>query len=165
MLMAVREGWPVPEQISDQVITDTCKQFRDGLIGVNDVYVASLCNPSDQAPDHGLLSQWRGYGQDGGYAVVFDRAGLSAALEHEQEKWFYNFLTIEGSQSHQKTDMVYEMCVDWREMRYLIGKNIIVNTDTPRSDRIVEYRRTKTSRASWPRYARGPGVFARHTAV
>ena len=31
----------------------------------------------------GLLSQWRGYGSDGGYAIIFDSAGLDRIMDQE----------------------------------------------------------------------------------
>lgn len=36
---------------------------------------------------HGLLSQWRGYSRDGGYAIVFDTASLSQLLGEAGKKW------------------------------------------------------------------------------
>ena len=46
-------------------------------------YITSFCTPSDsdgRVEKHGLLSQWRGYGKDGGYALVFDTKCLSQLL-------------------------------------------------------------------------------------
>ncbi len=36
------------------------------------------------AQNDGLLSQWRGYGKDGGYALVFDSQKLEEALKDEK---------------------------------------------------------------------------------
>ena len=35
----------------------------------------------------GLLSQWRAYGRDGGYAIVFDTKGFNTLLKKEVEQW------------------------------------------------------------------------------
>ena len=46
-------------------------------------YITSFCTPSggdSRVEMHGLLSQWRGYGKDGGFALVFDTAHLSRLL-------------------------------------------------------------------------------------
>lgn len=45
-------------------------------------YITCFCKPNE-AEDfaHGLLSQWRAYGTDGGYALQFSRKKLLAAIE------------------------------------------------------------------------------------
>lgn len=49
-----------------------------------DAYAASFATTNDDhISAHGLLSQWRGYGTDGGYAVVLDTAALSDLFEEE----------------------------------------------------------------------------------
>jgi len=45
------------------------------------IYTFCLCRHSDdKAFIHGLLSQWRGYGSDGGYAIQFDSKKLRKIL-------------------------------------------------------------------------------------
>jgi hypothetical protein len=44
-------------------------------------YITCFCRPVGKEDfHHGLLSQWRGYGQDGGYAVQFSRKKLNEAF-------------------------------------------------------------------------------------
>jgi len=60
-------------------------------------FIASFCSHTgDQkyVREHGLLSQWRGYGRDGGYCVVFDTAMLAKLLVKEFESNFYVYLNI-----------------------------------------------------------------------
>lgn len=58
-----------------------------------DVYITSFCHThSEFATEDGLLSQWRGYGEDGGYAIVFDTQGLTDLLESEHPRYFYSIL-------------------------------------------------------------------------
>ena len=67
-------------------IVDKCKEaeFR-----AQDHYVASFCTAGDSwISQHGLLSQWRGYGLDGGYAIVFDSAGLKSLLTEEATAYY-----------------------------------------------------------------------------
>jgi hypothetical protein len=46
------------------------------------VYITCFCKPSTKEDFlHGLLSQWRGYGIDGGYALQFSRSKLQARVE------------------------------------------------------------------------------------
>lgn len=49
-------------------------------------YLACFCTPADEeSARHGLLSQWRGYGTDGGYAIQFDREKLIELIsEHNK---------------------------------------------------------------------------------
>lgn len=45
-------------------------------------YITCFCKPSAEEDFlHGLLSQWRGYGTDGGYALQFSRSRLLSAIE------------------------------------------------------------------------------------
>lgn len=45
-------------------------------------YITCFCKPSAEEDfHHGLLSQWRGYGADGGYALQLNRSKLLAAID------------------------------------------------------------------------------------
>lgn len=53
-------------------------------------YLTSFCSPSPKLNlDDGLLSQWRGYGEDGGYAVVFDIEQMNELVTLEHSNHFY----------------------------------------------------------------------------
>lgn len=49
-------------------------------------YITSFC---PAISDSGMLSQWRGYGQDGGYAIVFRTKELSDLLQKEASSYQY----------------------------------------------------------------------------
>ena len=58
--------------------------LRRVTLSMNRPFVLSLSGPSDARVQHsGLLSQWRGYGSDGGYALVLDTRKLEAMLADE----------------------------------------------------------------------------------
>ena len=58
-------------------------------------YISSMCSPVDKrTQQHGLLSQWRGYGRDGGYALVFDREKLFERFQNEEHT--FQYLHIDG---------------------------------------------------------------------
>ena len=60
-----------------------------------DHYGSSFCTTKDEwIFQNGLLSQWRGYGQDGGYAIVFDAARLHSLLTVEHEKYYEERLLL-----------------------------------------------------------------------
>lgn len=64
--------------------------IRNASDSIDEPYVTSFCgakNPS--VARDGLLSQWRAYGADGGYAIVFDTNGLDALINEEVEKYVY----------------------------------------------------------------------------
>ncbi|HEY6339179.1 MAG TPA: DUF2971 domain-containing protein [Candidatus Sulfotelmatobacter sp.] len=56
--------------------------------------VASLCSHAGDKPyerEHGLLSQWRGYGKGGGFCLVFDTAALWRLFQRERATFFYAY--------------------------------------------------------------------------
>jgi hypothetical protein len=56
-------------------------------------YITSFCTAETrEIAQHGLLSQWRGYGQEGGYAIVFDTSRLDLLIKEEGEKWAYQYM-------------------------------------------------------------------------
>lgn len=81
----------------DRAIEDFKRQLADVVhkvtIDINEPYLVSFCSgKAHRTPQDGLLSQWRGYGTDGGYAIVFDSAKLEEALEKREVPSFeYQF--------------------------------------------------------------------------
>ncbi len=72
----------------DQCLEKFLAAFREAQEQVQDHYVTSFCTASDEwVSQNGLLSQWRGYGQDGGYAIAFDTKGLSSLLENDAKHY------------------------------------------------------------------------------
>lgn len=66
--------------------------IRSFVIKHHQPYVISFCSIlPQQDPNDGLLSQWRGYGLDGGYAIVFDTNILGILLEAENKIFKYDF--------------------------------------------------------------------------
>lgn len=60
-------------------------------------YVVSFCahtNHDRYVQDNGLLSMWRAYGNDGGYALVFDTKRLSKCLDSEAKYYGYSALYL-----------------------------------------------------------------------
>lgn len=66
--------------------------LRNATIQFHDPYILSLSAPSsDRVAKHGLLSQWRGYGGDGGYALVLETKDLDELLQSEGGQYNYQF--------------------------------------------------------------------------
>jgi len=62
------------------------EQFEEMLLrfalGRLTTFVSCFCKPADKEDfENGLLSQWRGYGPDGGYAIHFSRQKLLSAID------------------------------------------------------------------------------------
>lgn len=61
-------------------------------------FISSFCTHANDHPyeqKNGLLSQWRGYGGNGRYALVFDTRQLDALLERESRAHFWAGLSID----------------------------------------------------------------------
>jgi hypothetical protein len=87
------------------LIDDTVKTWVKGLkplTEAQDYFVTSFCTATDKwISQNGLLSQWRGYGRDGGYAIVFDTEKLNSLLEAEGKLYYEEDLN--------KTDVEYNL--------------------------------------------------------
>lgn len=75
---ACRLGKQIAESLQDKLLNSTTD-----MEPLAEPYITSFCTiekGDDCVDKHGLLSQWRGYGKDGGYALVFDTKNLSELL-------------------------------------------------------------------------------------
>jgi Protein of unknown function (DUF2971) len=73
----------------DHLLGKIVKGFRDAELRAQDHYIASFCAAKDEwISQNGLLSQWRGYGVNGGYAIVFDSAKLDSMLATEGDTYY-----------------------------------------------------------------------------
>ncbi len=69
-------------------------------------YICSFCNhagDNEYERNNGLLSQWRGYGGEGRFALVFDTSGLDRLLSCE---WYAQYLVI-----HAVSEVYLNLCV------------------------------------------------------
>jgi hypothetical protein len=79
----------------DKIISDLARDLVNGYYQTAndlDFYVACFCTHAtkDYAREHGLLSQWRGYGgADGGFCIVFDTAAMIPMLQKEYEAHYW----------------------------------------------------------------------------
>ena len=84
----VAENDPLVTTFSNRGIDifDYARGFEQQIIGQTFsticTYITCFCKARTKEDfTHGLLSQWRAYGPDGGYAIQFSRKKLSAAIE------------------------------------------------------------------------------------
>jgi hypothetical protein len=81
-------------------------------------YMTAFCRVDkndERVANHGLLSQWRGYGAQGGYSIIFDAEGLRQLMEKEVKKWSYS--------TGFSGDVVYNSATD-EEIYDEFGKHI-----------------------------------------
>lgn len=87
----------------DLVIQHDTEVFVDAQYGAigHDIYILSFCgqHKNPHINSNGLLSQWRGYGAGGGFALVFNTHKMEEILEIERERFQYNTMHI--------SDLVY----------------------------------------------------------
>lgn len=90
-LISLRGGM---QKVSEEVTPQIVAGMFNGLFGNQTTppfvkaFVTSFCTAATtQIAEHGLLSQWRGYTKNGGYAITFNTAALYALLTEEAEKW------------------------------------------------------------------------------
>jgi Protein of unknown function (DUF2971) len=83
----------VAEGDADRLVQILYEKIFDGGLAVP--FIASFCshvNDQSYEKENGLLSQWRGYGKDGGFCIVFDTAAFVAILEAEFNA--YNWIRL-----------------------------------------------------------------------
>lgn len=82
-------------------ILDFADNFEQQIIALAlsslSAYITCFCKPNREEDfHHGLLSQWRGYGVDGGYALQFSRKKLLRAIEaiNKENKLIYELQDV-----------------------------------------------------------------------
>jgi hypothetical protein len=85
-----------------------------GIFDNVDLFTASLSQPVSDADVDGMLSQWRGYGSDGGYALIFDTAKLRDALTCSGSRYSdastcigdMNYMTVDHPRAKYSKDVL-----------------------------------------------------------
>jgi hypothetical protein len=81
---------------------DMAEAIRNTTNRFNQPYLVSFCAlANSRVRQDGLLSQWRGYGKDGGYALFFDTKGLNDLLTSEVSNYWYQHMQWGDVHYHQ----------------------------------------------------------------
>jgi hypothetical protein len=95
----IRQSPQIEQEINQvgglgQVIQHDTEVFVDAQYGVTgeEIYILSFCGQHKNLHinRNGLLSQWRGYGAGGGFALVFNTQELEQMMELEEKKYQYS---------------------------------------------------------------------------
>lgn len=82
----------------EPAIAQTARQFaqniRDHTMQFGRPFITSFCTHTPEDSEDGLLSQWRGYGLDGGYALVFETVGLLDLMNAEHAEFGYEHFGV-----------------------------------------------------------------------
>ncbi len=95
------------------------------------VYIACFCKPNGKEDFlHGLLSQWRGYGADGGYAIQFSRKKLSDTIKktNAEREIGYRLQDIEYEKENELKNEVLALSGEF-EQAFLKHLEWLVNLD------------------------------------
>jgi hypothetical protein len=99
--------------------------LRQVTLAMNRPFVLSFSGPSDERiRQSGLLSQWRGYGIDGGYALVFDTQKLEALLTDEAHSHHYMHVQIGDVYYHGVDEEVQAAAPDVAEYEAIIHQGV-----------------------------------------
>jgi hypothetical protein len=77
-------------------LVERLHQKTFGECGLPETFICSFCAHPTQLPavQHGLLSQWRGYGAGGGVAIVLDTRGIECQMAREQARFVHRINKI-----------------------------------------------------------------------
>jgi hypothetical protein len=121
-----------PSVVASGIARELAQSMHDVLVGADgqgailDFFIVSFCTvPSKQAlvSEHGLLSQWRGYGHHGGYALVFDTAGFKELLTDEENRWQVQLIFGDVAYSNDTPDvLIRKLGEDIGPLAHAIGE-------------------------------------------
>ncbi len=91
--------------------------FIDTYVGYGEPHVVSFSrHETDEEKHNGILSQWRAYGHDGGYAIGFDGRKLGAIVSSALKKHKFLFVSLQ--------DVKYGK-IEWSEKAKAVTKKYI----------------------------------------
>lgn len=115
--------------LATQRIEEELASVMTKLMQTFEPYIISFCGAKEgENLNDGLLSQWRGYGIDGGYAIVFDAKTLEKLLLEEINKHYLGFIQFGDVDYHNhhtdEESKLDEMVLYERQLKDAVGKYI-----------------------------------------
>lgn len=116
------------------LIEDLRKRFHYGIDNICEPYIMSMCSAKNNyIRNNGLLSQWRGYGADGGCAIVFDTYALNKLIEKENQEFDYINLKLDKTCYYDDETHTYD-CNDLNSSEETIKSKVSEYMTTRVSD-------------------------------
>jgi hypothetical protein len=85
-------------------------------------FIVSFCtHKEDYEKKHGLLSMWRGYGKDSGYAIVFDTKALWG-LVREEVKHYRHDMSMMGDAIYDTGNEIFQN--EFKDLIDALGKDV-----------------------------------------
>ncbi len=104
------------EEVAEKETNTLLRLIHQTSIKLNPIFVCSFCRAANEfVSNNGLLSQWRGYGRDGGVALCFSREGVETIVTQEVDR----FEIVKGFSEMQSTE---QMTLNFPKLR-MIWKN------------------------------------------
>lgn len=124
-----------PEAMVEGLKVDLRDTLSEVSLKLNSPYVTAFCSAkAHKAQDDGLLSQWRAYGVDGGYAIAFRTSDLEKMLEEEAKRFHYQFGLLGDVDYHEDDENAsrYPETARWEAMAQTAVFDFLV-TEKPES--------------------------------
>ncbi len=130
----------VEDVVKAEIVT-LVSALRSTTLKLNKPYVTAFCSVPIQSPDDGLLSQWRGYGSDGGYAIVFETEGLKQLLDEEKMSFHYQF-SVWGDVEYYDQDTsqkaAYPETIEWEKIVQQTFRSYMLTNKPDELDALAE---------------------------
>lgn len=99
-------------------------------------YITSFCSANEKSFKDGLLSQWRGYGVDGGYAIQFNKKQLLDVVDswNTQHELNYHLAEISYSINNSFKDQFLKDEMKFKKEFYTLIETILNNSDLTEID-------------------------------
>jgi Protein of unknown function (DUF2971) len=113
------------ENIVNKEANGLVSRLRTVTLKFNQPHIFSMCAARQpRVLRNGLLSQWRGYGDDGGYAVVFDAAKFEQLLIQEEANFLYQHVRWGDVYYHDADVNTQPSAVEVKEYEDTVKKGV-----------------------------------------
>jgi len=140
------EGQPVGSRLqaaledAGRAAAELTTAVRTTTLAFNQPYVLSLCGTSDpRVMRDGLLSQWRAYGRDGGYALGLDAKRLEDRLEAEAAAFHYQHMQIGNVYYHGEDGTSDTPEPEIREAQESLRVGVVRFYEDPRPETLEDF--------------------------
>jgi hypothetical protein len=124
------------ESCCTQIVEELIKSAKESFERINEPFITAFCGShSDQVKKSGLLSQWRGYGSDGGYAIAFRTEEIEKLLKQEFNNHLYmlaflNDVHYQGSTNKENEVINWELDIIECTKKYVANGSPSILSDT-----------------------------------